>query len=336
MGVVGPVTHHFSFNPDHVWERQGEQNEFTDVAWIEGPWIYKYKGTYYLQYSASGTQWRTYAEGYYKSKKVQGPYKYASNNPLLRRTEGVVTGPAHGSMVTGPDGNIWQFYTIVLRSGGRRIGMDRVIVDKKGNLVCNVTDTPQWAPGVVKDPTKGDAGSVIVSVGKTTMSTGQGFPGAARVASSSKVGRGPEFALDNSTATWWEPADDDENPTLTISLSPAVDRDRVQTFQIDGARLLFVGGRGFGGPAGSSTYKYKIEVSMDGENYRTALDQSGNAMSRNVLFDEIPPVECRYVRLTMLDWPKGSPLSILDFSVFCRATGYSPSQTPVPTPKEMR
>ena len=75
---------------------------------------------------------------------------------------------------------------------------------------------------------------------------------------------------------------------------------------------------------------------MDGENYRTALNQSGNAMSRNVLFDEIPPVECRYVRLTMLDWPKGSPLSILDFSVFGRATGYSPSQTPVPTPKEMR
>ena len=34
-------------------------------------------------------------------------------------------------MVTGPDGNIWQFYTIVLRSGGRRIGMDRVIVGQK-------------------------------------------------------------------------------------------------------------------------------------------------------------------------------------------------------------
>ncbi|MBR6370719.1 MAG: family 43 glycosylhydrolase, partial [Bacteroidaceae bacterium] len=165
---VGPITHHFSFNPDHIWERQGEQNEFPDVAWIEGPWVYKHNGTYYLQYSASGTQWRTYAEGYYKSKNVQGPYEYASNNPLLRRTDGIVTGPAHGSMVTGPDGNIWQFYTIVLRSGGRRIGMDRVIVDANGNLTCNVTDTPQWAPDVVKDPTKGDSGSLIVSVGKTT------------------------------------------------------------------------------------------------------------------------------------------------------------------------
>ena len=239
-------------------------------------------------------------------------------------------------MVTGPDGNIWQFYTVVLRSGGRRIGMDRVTVDKDGNLVCNVTDTPQWAPGVVKDPTKGDSGSIIVSVDKTTMSTGQGFPGAAKIASSSTPGRGPEYAIDNSTATWWEPATDDANPTLTISLSPAVDRDRVQTFQIDGSRILFGGGgRGFSGTAGKPIYKYKIEVSMDGENYKTVLNTSDNTTPRNVIFDEIDPVECRYVRLTMLDWPKTSPLHILDFSVFGRPTGYSPSQVPVPALKKM-
>ena len=239
-------------------------------------------------------------------------------------------------MVTGPDGNIWQFYTVVLRSGGRRIGMDRVTVDKDGNLVCNVTDTPQWAPGVVKDPSKGDSGSVIVSVGKTTMSVGQGFPGAAKVASSSKPGRGAEYALDDNTATWWEPADDDKTPSLTICLSPAVDRDRVQTFQIDGSRILFGGsGRGFSGSAGTPVYKYKIEASMDGKTYKTVLDMSDNDVARNVVFDEIDPVECRYVRLTMLDWPEGSPLSILDFSVFGRATGYSPSQVPVPTPKVM-
>ena len=75
---------------------------------------------------------------------------------------------------------------------------------------------------------------------------------------------------------------------------------------------------------------------MDGKDWSTALDQSGNQVPRNVLSDEIAPVECRYVRLTMLDWPKASPLSILDFSVFGRATGYSPSQVPVPTPKVMK
>ena len=329
----GPVTHHFSFNPNHIWERQGEHNEYPDVAWIEGPWIYKYKGTYYLQYSASGTQWRTYAEGYYKSKKLEGPYKFAENNPLLRRTDGVVTGPAHGSMVTGPDGNIWQFYTVVLRSGGRRIGMDRVTVDKKGNLTCNVTDTPQWAPGVIADPKKGDSGSIIISVGKTTMSTGEGFPGAAKIATSAKPGRGPEYAIDDNTSTWWEPEDNDEQPSLMISLSPAVDRDRVQTFAIDGARILFGGGAGRGvRNAGLPVYKYKMEVSMDGKTWTTVVDQSANKTPRNVVFYEFAPVEGRYVKLTMLDWPKTGNFSILDFSVFGKATGWSPSQIPVPTP----
>ena len=133
-----------------------------------------------------------------------------------------------------------------------------------------------------------------------------------------------------------EPADDDAAPTLTISLSPAVDRDRVQTFQIDGSRILFGGGgRGFGARGAAPVlpvYKYKIEVSMDGKDYTTVLDQSANTGSRNVVYDEIAPVECRFVRLTVLDWPKNSPLSILDFSVFGKATGHSPSQRPIPTP----
>jgi len=168
------------------------------------------------------------------------------------------------------------------------------------------------------------------------MSTGQGFPGAAKIASSATPGRGAEYAIDNSTATWWEPAADDANPTLTISLSPAVDRDRVQTFQIDGSRILFGGGnrRGFSGTSGMPIYKYTIETSMDGENWKKVLDTSDNTVPRNVIFDEIDPVECRYVRLTMLDWPKSSPLNILDFSVFGKATGYSPSQVPVPALKK--
>jgi len=61
---AGPVKHLFGFDSKHEWERYGEMNEYTDVAWIEGPWLQKHNGTYYLQYSASGTQWKTYAEGY--------------------------------------------------------------------------------------------------------------------------------------------------------------------------------------------------------------------------------------------------------------------------------
>jgi xylan 1,4-beta-xylosidase len=103
---AGPAKHLFAFNRDHVWERYGEMNEYADVAWIEGPWLQKHNGTYYLEYSASGTQWKTYAEGYYTAKSPTGPFTYASNNPLLRRTDGLVTGPAHGCIVEGPDKNL--------------------------------------------------------------------------------------------------------------------------------------------------------------------------------------------------------------------------------------
>jgi Glycosyl hydrolases family 43. len=68
---------------------------------------------------------------------------------LLRKTEGLVTGTAHGSIVQAPDGEWWQFYTIVLSNppGGRRIGMDRVRFDEDGLISVTVTDSPIAGPG---------------------------------------------------------------------------------------------------------------------------------------------------------------------------------------------
>jgi xylan 1,4-beta-xylosidase len=329
---AGPVKHLFGFNNEHVWERYGEMNEYPDVAWVEGPWMQKHDGTYYLQYSASGTQWKTYAEGYYTSKSPMGPFTYAPNNPLLRKTEGLVTGTAHGSIVEGPDGNLWQFYTIVLSNppGGRRIGMDRIVFDKDGNMSVKITDTPQWGPNVVKDPTNGDSGSLPVTINKIrAMNALSKF-------SSEQPGRYAAYAVDNSSGTIWEPDPSDEQPTLTVELSPATRFDVVQLFTIDGVRLMFNGGRrGFGRPSGNTPppadiYKYKIEVSMDGETYTPALDQTKNDISRNTIFEEIPPVKCRFVRLTITDWPKTNPLGIIEFTVFGKPAGSMPSQVAIP------
>ncbi len=342
--LAGPAKHVITFNPDHIWERYGDMNEYTSVAWIEGPWMQKVKDTYYLQYSASGTQWITYASGYYTSKSPMGPFTYAPNNPLLRRTEGLVTGVAHGCIVEGPDGNLWQFYTIVLSNppGGRRIGMDRVTFDKDGNMAVKVTDTPQWGPKAVDDPAKGDSGSIPVSINKIrAMNALSEF-------SSEQSGHFAAYATDNSSGTWWQPEPTDAQPTLTIELSPATRFDRVQLFTIDSLRLMFNGGRrGFGGmrrggtpPAETasptserpqtSAYQYKIEVSMDGESYKTALDMTKNDISRNVIFEEIPPVKCRFVRLTMTNWLETSPLGILEFTVFGKAADSLPSAVPIP------
>ncbi len=341
---AGPVKHLFGFNSDHIWERYGEMNEYTDVAWVEGPWLHKHNGTYYLQYSASGTQWKTYAEGYYTAKSPMGPFTYAPNNPLLRKTEGLVTGPAHGSIVEGPDGHLWQFYTIVLSNppGGRRIGMDRVIFDKKGNMTVTVTDTPQWAPGVIKDPSTGNSGSIPVTINKVNAMN------ALSRASSQQPGRDAAYAVDNSSGTWWEPSPADSLPSLTVELSPATRFDAVQLFTIDGVRIMFNGGRrGFGRPqaatastpvpqSSSDAYQYKIEVSTDGKTYETVLDQTENKIIRNTIFEEIPPVKCRFVRLTLTDWPSTTPLGILEFTVFGKPSGYLPAAVPIPVTQPSR
>jgi len=148
--------------------------------------------------------------------------------------------------------------------------------------------------------------------------------------------------VDNSSGTWWEPAPTDTLPSLTIELSPATRFDVVQLFTIDGARLLFNGGRrGFGrrSAATASTtaeqpltevYQYKIEVSLDGKSYTTAIDNTKNTLSRNTIFDEIPSVKCRFVRLTVANWPKTTPLGIIEFTVFGKPAGSLPAEQPIP------
>jgi hypothetical protein len=127
-----------------------------------------------------------------------------------------------------------------------------------------------------------------------------------------------------------------------IELSPATRFDVVQLFNIDAVRLMFNGGRrGFGRPPAatasttpavppSDVYQYKIDVSMDGKTFISALDQTRNSLSRNTIFEEIPVVKCRFVRLTITNWPRTSPLGILEFTVFGKPAESLPAAVAIP------
>jgi beta-xylosidase len=63
----------------HGWERRGEDNlgaangsNFQEGPWIEGSWMTKHAGTYYLQYAAPGTEFRSYADGYTRLRARAG------------------------------------------------------------------------------------------------------------------------------------------------------------------------------------------------------------------------------------------------------------------------
>ena len=322
----GTPTHLFGFNPMHAWERYGEMNEYPSVAWIEGPWVIKRNGIYYLEYSASGTQWRSYAEGYYTATSPLGPYTYAPNNPLLRKTEGLVTGTAHGSIVKLKDKDEWyQFYTIVLSNppGGRRIGMDKVTFDDDGLMYCTVTESPQPAPGRAAGARVSIPVSINKMVGGDTQST----------FSSAKDGYPAAYAVDNYSGTVWMPADDDKTPSFILDLGPATPYDQVQHFTIDAMRVMFSGParRGFGSPAVIPVYKYKLEVSSDGKKFVTVLDKTKNTVAKDVVYDEFAAINCRFVRFTVTDWPKEAPLGVIDFTVFGYPEGTELPQYATPT-----
>jgi hypothetical protein len=212
--LTAPPKDLMKFNSAHVWERAGNANERTNFTYIEGPWVFQRNGVYYLEYSATGTEWLTYATGVYTAKHPLGPYTYMQGNPLLRQTHGVNTGPGHGSTVQGPDGEWWQFYLTVLSSppGGRRVGMDPLGFRKDGSMYVRggvPSETPQWAPGVVANPARnGDTGSLPLTFGKA-----RGMK-----ISSQAPGHEAAYALDDSNGTWWAPAEDDKQPSITLDL----------------------------------------------------------------------------------------------------------------------
>lgn len=355
---VSTPTHLFKYNPTHWYEHFGEHNEYQNVAWIEGPWVIKRNGIYYCAYSCSGTQWKTYAAGYYTADKPLGPYTFGTNNPLLRNTEGIVTGPSHGSIVQDPYGDWWAFYTIVLNSppGGRKIGMDRVEFDEYGGMSVKVTDTPQPVPSL--GSSKPSPKSYPISVGKVA----QRSRTLTAPFSSEQPGFFAAYAFDDFSGTWWKPDPADKEPYVIINLSPADGVNVIDLFKVDGLRILFGNGESrraappaptakgknsrnnsktasapaampsmssmFAPAGGLPVYKYKLEGSMDGENFYMLLDRTDNNKYQDVIYDDITPTECRYVKLTITDWPEGINLGILDATVFGRYSSFLPPVNP--------
>ncbi|HLP16971.1 MAG TPA: family 43 glycosylhydrolase, partial [Bacteroidota bacterium] len=79
------------------WERSGDYNEMPENPWIEGSWMTKHHGKYYLQYAAPGTQFKSYCDGVYMSTSPLGDYTVAPENPCSSRPEGFIAGAGHSS-----------------------------------------------------------------------------------------------------------------------------------------------------------------------------------------------------------------------------------------------
>jgi xylan 1,4-beta-xylosidase len=90
--VIGKAVKPIAFEPARFpWQRLGDWNEQPARGWVEGAWMFKRNGTYYLTYAAAGTENRTYAMGCAVSKSPLGPFVPQKHNPILRTTRGLIT-----------------------------------------------------------------------------------------------------------------------------------------------------------------------------------------------------------------------------------------------------
>ena len=174
----------FNLDPNkHGWERFGENHtDSVTKPFIEGAWMTKHDGKYYLQYAAPGTQLNVYADGVYVGDSPLGPYRYAPNNPICYKPGGFMNGAGHGSTVEGPGGVFWHFASMSLSINykyERRLCMFPTFFDADGLMYSNTAfgDYPHFSPN---QPAKqGEfSGWMLLSYRKPVETSSQliGFP----------------------------------------------------------------------------------------------------------------------------------------------------------------
>lgn len=289
------------------WERYGEYNEDTGRSFFEGPWMFKHRGVYHLTFTAPGTANGTYALGSYRATSPLGEFEYQKNNPILRKTSGVIPGSGHGSIVRGPGDTLWAFTTGVqgiYHVFERRLSLFPVGIDANGDVFgLAQRDVPQFAPGAKTSPERGnEAGWLPVSV-RTIAS-----------ASSVAPGQTADYAMDDSCRTWWQPAAADQSPSLTIDLKTVYDVAAVRVMWaepgLDYAKNVVPG-----------SVKYRVLAQeKKGDDWNVvALDASDNATDLLIDYRAFAMVRARRLKLEILSAPAGMNLGVLEFTAFGRS-----------------
>ena len=103
LNQIKPETLKECINAKEKWE--DTQNVEWPVA--EGPTVFKKKKLYYLIYSANDFRNPDYAVGYATSKTPIGPWKKATNNPIISKNNIGSLGTGHGDIVIDNSGQTY-------------------------------------------------------------------------------------------------------------------------------------------------------------------------------------------------------------------------------------
>ncbi|RZA36983.1 MAG: coagulation factor 5/8 type domain protein [Lysobacteraceae bacterium] len=304
----------------HGWERFGPDHRgknFPDGKpignYMEGAWMTKVGGRYYLQYGAPGTEYNAYANGTYVSDGPLGPFEYAAYNPVAYKPGGFVQGAGHGSTFQDEHGNWWNTGTPWLGVNWtfeRRIAMFPAAFAQDGQMSVSARfgDFPHWMPeGKVDDPESLFTGWMLLSYRK------------AAVASSTRGAFSADRATDEDPRTYWVAARNAESQTLAIDLGGAKTVRAVQVNYTDYQSDRYA-------DAPDIYTSFRLQHSLDGKAWQPLAevgDGPGRRDRPNAYLQLPTPVRTRYVRYVH-GHVGGANLAISDLRVFGNADGKAP------------
>lgn len=298
---------------NHGWERFGENNKSdSDLGgFIEGPWMTKHNGKYYMQYAAPGTEFNVYGDGVYVADSPMGPYIYQKHNPVSFKPGGFMNGAGHGSTVLGPGGEYWHFTSMALAINvgwERRLCMFPMSFDKDGIMYCDTRfgDYPRYAPSV---PQKHGQfrGWMLLSYNKP-------------VTTSSQVGEhAPDGMTDERSKSFWLADSNDSTQWVCIDLGRPMTVCAVQVNYHDYKSNMYGRYKGL-------CHRYYIEGSTDGKNWTVLIDKRKSFKDTPNDYTEVEyPAKVRYVRYRNVKVPTPS-LAISEIRVFGLGGEKAPSK----------
>jgi xylan 1,4-beta-xylosidase len=293
----------------HGWERFGEMNDNTFLRpFMEGAWMTKHKGRYYLQYGAPGTEFSGYADGVYVSVKPLGPFEYQAHNPFSFKPGGFARGAGHGATFQDPKGKWWHVSTIAIgvkNNFERRNGIWPLAFDIDGIMHCDMAygDYPYYLPG---HPKAGqNPGWMILNYSKPVQ------------ASSSLIAHPPNLAVDEDIKTYWSAKTNRPDEWLISDLGVVSTIHAIQVNYADQDATIL-------GKVGGLYHMYRISGSNDGRRWKLLVDRTKDRRDTPHDYVELPKaVQARFVKIENVHMANGK-FALSGLRIF----GFGPGKKP--------
>lgn len=284
--------------------------------YIEGAFMAKHDGKYYLQYACPGTQYNTYADGVYVGESPLGPFTLQKSNPYSSKPGGFITGAGHGSTIQDNFGNYWHASTMrisVNHDFERRIGLFPAGFDDDGVMFCNqnFADYPHEVPKGRFDAAAQQPKWMLLSYNK-------------KVTASS--GEHPELAVNENIRNWWSADTAEPGEWLCVDLGKAEDVRAIQVNIADEALSPEFPPEEYGSDRGDRRIElepqlshYTIETSHDGEKW-IILEEVARECS-NGYYEYTNGISARFIRVVGGKLPYGQVMRISGLRIFGNGSG---------------